>query len=219
MHDAHATPYVVPNEVANRSQDQLQNRIPAKPHHGQLIVNTLTPERHPTSTTDPGPRACPLWGVMQQWGKSHNVHMQHNAWPAVAPVATPGRTCTSECACICKCITMVSSEPHTTSILASTSNHQKKSMRYICGVHPPVGVRVGGVGEPLPSCLVLRHSWLLRLQSGSVFVPAQLPVPGHVLNTVCTRPGAQGRCGRCPPGSGVMRRMLSKLPFCTGVGA
>ena len=42
---------------------------------------------------------------------------------------------------------------------------------------------------------------LLRLRSGSMFAPVRLPAPDPVLHM---SPRAQGRCGRCPPGSGAM---------------
>ena len=50
------------------------------------------------------------------------------------------------------------------------------------------------------------HAWLPRLQSVSDFAPERLPAPDPSFARV--RPCAQGRCGRCPPGSGVMSNLF-----------
>ena len=43
------------------------------------------------------------------------------------------------------------------------------------------------------------HAWLLRLRTGSDSASERLPAPDSVLHV-----SAPVRCGRCPPGSGVM---------------
>ena len=71
----------------------------------------------------------------------------------------------------------------------------------VCGVHEAASVGVG-VGQPSPSCLVVRP-FVLALPTVWSFV-----CPGAALCAYsCSahvRLCAQGRCGRCPLGFGVM---------------
>ena len=46
------------------------------------------------------------------------------------------------------------------------------------------------------------HAWLLRLRTGSDLSPERLPAPAPLLHVSASV--RMGRCGRCPPGSGVM---------------
>ena len=71
----------------------------------------------------------------------------------------------------------------------------------VCGVHEAASVGVG-VGQPSPSCSVVRP-FVVALPTVWSFVrpgaaPCAYSCSAHV------RPCAQGRCGRCPLGSGVM---------------
>ena len=70
-----------------------------------------------------------------------------------------------------------------------------------CGVHgaAPVGV---GVGQPSPSCLVVRP-FVVALPTVWSFVCAGVASCAYSCSAH-VRPCAQGRCGRCPPRSGVM---------------
>ena len=81
----------------------------------------------------------------------------------------------------------------------------------VCGVHEAASVGVG-VGQPSPSCLVVRP-FVVALPTVRSFVspgaaPCAYSCSAHV------RPCAQGRCGRCPLGSGVMpKKKFFFLPF------
>ena len=70
-----------------------------------------------------------------------------------------------------------------------------------CGVHGAVSVGVG-VGRPSPSCLVVRP-FVVALPTVWSFVCAGAASCAYFCSAH-VRPCAQGRCGRCPPGSGVM---------------
>ena len=72
-----------------------------------------------------------------------------------------------------------------------------------CGVHGVVPVGVG-VGRPSPSCLVVRP-FVVALSTVWSFVCAGAASCAYSCSAH-VRPCAQGRCGRCPPGSGVMSK-------------
>ena len=74
-----------------------------------------------------------------------------------------------------------------------------------CGVHGAVSVGVG-VGRPSPSCLVVRP-FVVALPTVWSFVCAGAASCAYSCSAH-VRPCAQGRCGRCPPGSGVMSDFL-----------
>ena len=70
-----------------------------------------------------------------------------------------------------------------------------------CGVHPPSPGRVC-VGTLFPACLVLSPCVVAPPPNCVRFCPGALACGCSCFAYV--RPCAQGRCGRCPPGSGVM---------------
>ena len=81
------------------------------------------------------------------------------------------------------------------------SSHGFLAWCVVCGVHEAASAGVG-VGQPLPPCLVVRP-FVVALPTVWSFVcpgaaPCAYSFPAHV------RPCAQGRCGRCPLGFGVM---------------
>ena len=71
----------------------------------------------------------------------------------------------------------------------------------VCGVHEAASVGVG-VGQPSPSCLVVRP-FVVALPTVWSFVCAGAASCAYSCSAH-VRPCAQGRCDRCPPGSGVM---------------
>ena len=80
----------------------------------------------------------------------------------------------------------------------------------VCGVHEAASVGVG-VGQPSPSCLVV-HPFVVALPTvwSSVCPGAALcaySCSAHV------RPGAPGRCCRCPLGFGVMSDIYNICPI------
>ena len=79
-----------------------------------------------------------------------------------------------------------------------------------CGVHGAVSVGVG-VGRPSPSCLVVRP-FVVALPTVWSFVCAGAASCAYSCSAH-VRPCAQGRCGRCPPGSGVMSIFIFLLFF------
>ena len=80
----------------------------------------------------------------------------------------------------------------------------------VCGVHKAASVGVG-VGQPSPSCLVVRP-FVVALPTVWSFVCAGAACCAYSCSAH-VRPCAQGRGGRCPPGSGVMSDHLFILFF------
>ena len=73
--------------------------------------------------------------------------------------------------------------------------------RVVCGVHPPAPERVHVVTLS-PACLVLRPCVVAPPSVRVRFCPGALACACSCFARV--RPCAQGHCGRCPHGSGVM---------------
>ena len=71
--------------------------------------------------------------------------------------------------------------------------------RVVCGVHPLTSVRVRA-GQPSPSCLIVHPLVVAPPAVRFCVCPNAAPCARSCLERV--RPFAQGRCGRCPPGSG-----------------
>ena len=87
----------------------------------------------------------------------------------------------------------------------TTSRRGVPAWCVVCSVHEAASVGVG-VGQPSPSCLVFRP-FVVALPTVCFFVypgaaPCAYSCSAHV------RPCAQGRCGRCPLGFGVMSDFL-----------
>ena len=81
----------------------------------------------------------------------------------------------------------------------------------VCTRQPPGCVCVGTL---FPACLVLRPCVVAPPTNCVRFCPGALACGRSCFAHV--RPCAQGRCGRCPPGSGVMSELFSFLFFSFG---
>ena len=98
------------------------------------------------------------------------------------------------------CSTWTSSPLAHEAVMSGSSRHSC----LVCSlrrVHPPASVRVC-VGKPSPSCLVVHPLVVDPPAVHFCICPSAAPCTCSCFARV--RPRAQGRCARCPPGSGVM---------------